>query len=158
VLFLELLWYYCDVVLVISLFIFNFSLIIFFLHTILYLEYYKWYQSTFLNKTLWVKFFFKVEMHSDVFKLQRSIITRINPQSGIHTCMKYKWYLRAHMLATLVTPVGTPLNGSALDNTCIWIDLDLLKLSIDKMIGHLNVIAPLRITLRKILSSTWVVR
>jgi hypothetical protein len=96
-------------------------------------------------------------MYSDVFNLHRSVIMHINPQSGIHTCMKYKWYLSAHMLATLVTLVGTPSSGSPSDNTCIRIDLDLLKPSIDKLISHLTVIVPPRTTLRKILSSTWVV-
>jgi hypothetical protein len=82
----------------------------------------------------------------------------INSWLGIHTCRKYKWYLRTHMLATLVTHVGTPLSGSASDNTYIWIDLDLLKPSIDNMIGRLVAIVPPRKKLRKILSSTWVVR
>jgi hypothetical protein len=101
--------------------------------------------------------FFRVETYSDVFKLQRSVVTRINPQSGIHTCRKYKWYLSAHLLATLVTPFGTPSSGSALDNTCIWINIDFLKPSIDKPIGHLTAIVPLRKKLGNILSSTWVV-
>jgi hypothetical protein len=101
--------------------------------------------------------FFRVETYSNVFKLQRSVVTCINPWSGIHTHRKYKWYLSAHLLATLVTPVGTPSSGSASDNTCIQIDLDLLKPSIDKPIGHLTAIVPPRTTLGKILSSTWVV-
>jgi hypothetical protein len=75
----------------------------------------------------------------------------------IHTCRKYKWYLSAHMLATLVTPIDTPSSGSTSDNTCIQINLDLLKPSIDKPIGCLTAIVPPRKTLRKILSSTWVV-
>jgi hypothetical protein len=92
-------------------------------------------------------FFFRVETYSGVFKLQRSVVTRINPQSGIHTCRKYKWYLSTHLLATLVTPVGTPSSGSASENTCIQIDLDLLNPSIDKPIGHLTAIVPPRTTL-----------
>jgi hypothetical protein len=48
-------------------------------------------------------------MYSMIFKLQRSVITCINPQLGIHTRSKYKWFLSAHMLATVVTPIGTPL-------------------------------------------------
>jgi hypothetical protein len=127
------------------------------MHTFLYLEYYKWYQSTFLDKKLWVNFFSRVETYSNVFKLQISVVTHINPWSGIHTRRKYKWYLSAHLLATLVTPVGTPSSGSASGNTCIWIDLDLLKSSIDKPIARLTVIVPLRRALGKILSSTWVV-
>ena len=71
--------------------------------------------------------------------------------------MKYKWYLSAHMLATLVTLVDTPLNGSTSDSTCIRIDLDYLKPSLDKPIDRLTVIVSLRTTLGKILSSTWVV-
>ena len=89
--------------------------------------------------------FFRVETYYGVLKLQRSVVTCINPWSGIRTCRKYKWYLSA------------PLSGSALDNTCIWIDLDLLKPSIDKTTGCLTVIVPPRKTLSKILSSTWVV-
>jgi hypothetical protein len=72
--------------------------------------------------------------------------------------MKYKWYLSAHMLVTLVTPLGTPSSGSASDNTYIQINLDLLKPAIDKPIGHLTIIVPPITKLRKILSSTWVVR
>jgi hypothetical protein len=104
-----------------------------------------------------LNFFFRVETYSDILKLQRSVVTCINPWSGIHTHRKYKWYLSAHLLATLVTPVGTPSSGSASDNTCIRIDLDLLKPSIDKLIGRLTAIVPPRTTLGKILSSTWVV-
>jgi hypothetical protein len=101
--------------------------------------------------------FFRVETYSDVLKLQRSVVTCINPWSGSNTCRKYKRYSSAHLLATLVTPVGTPSSGSASDNTCIWIDLDLLKPSVDKPIGRLTAIVPPRTTLGKILSSTWVV-
>jgi hypothetical protein len=154
---LVLIWYYCGIVLVISLFLCCFSLIISVMNTILYLEYYKWYQSTFLDKKLWVNFFSRVETYSNVLKLQRSVITCINPRSGIHTHMKYKWYLSAHLLATLVTHVSTLLSGSASENTCIHIDLDLLKPSIDKPIGRLTAIVPPRTTLRNILSSTFVV-
>jgi hypothetical protein len=71
--------------------------------------------------------------------------------------MKYKWYLSEHLLATLVTHFGTPVSDSTSDNTFIQINLDLLKPSIDKSIGHLIAIVPLRKTLGKILSSTWVV-
>jgi hypothetical protein len=45
----------------------------------LYLVYYKWYQSTFLGRNYGLIFFFRVEMYSDVFKPQRSIVTCINP-------------------------------------------------------------------------------
>jgi hypothetical protein len=61
------------------------------------------------------------------------------------------------MLATLVTPVGTPSSGSASDNTCVRIGLDFLKPSLYKLIGYLIAIVRLRTTLRNILSSTWVV-
>jgi hypothetical protein len=44
----------------------------------LYLVYYKWYQSTFLGRNCGI-FFFRVETYFDVFKPQRSIVTRINP-------------------------------------------------------------------------------
>jgi hypothetical protein len=71
-----------------------------------------------------------------------------------HTCRKYKWYLRAHMLVTLVTPVGTPSSGSTSENSCIQINLDLLKPSMDKPNGLLTVIVPPRTVLGKILSST----
>jgi hypothetical protein len=96
-------------------------------------------------------------MYSDVFKLHRSIVTRINPVSGINTCRKYKWFLRAHLLATLLTPVGTPSSGRASENTYIRIDLGILNPSIDKPIGHLTVIVSPRTTLENRLSSTWVV-
>jgi hypothetical protein len=71
---------------------------------------------------------------------------------------KYKWYVSAHLLATLVTPVGTPSSGSASDNTCVRIDLDYLKPSLDKPIGRLTAIMSPRTVFGKILSSTWVVR
>jgi hypothetical protein len=96
-------------------------------------------------------------MYSSVLKLQRYVITRINLQSMSNTHKKYKWYSSTHLLATLVTHVGTPSSGSASDNTCIWIDLDLLKPSLDELIDRLTAIVPLRTTLGKILSSTWVV-
>jgi hypothetical protein len=102
-------------------------------------------------------FFFRVETYSDIFKLHRFVVMRINPWSGIHTRRKYKWYLSAHLLATLVTPVGTPSSGSASNITCIRIDLDLLNPSINKSIIHLTAIEPPRTTLRNTLSSTWVV-
>jgi hypothetical protein len=38
------------------------------------------------------------------------------------------------LLDTLVTPVGTPSSGSALDNTCIQTSLGILKPSIDQSI------------------------
>jgi hypothetical protein len=101
--------------------------------------------------------FFRVETYSDVLKLQRYVVTCINPRSKSHTRMKYKWYLSAHLLATLVTPGGTPLSGSASYNTCIRINLDLLRPSIDKPISLLTAIFPPRTTLGKIISSTWVV-
>ena len=93
-------------------------------------------------------------MYSDVLKPQISVVTRINPRSGIHTRRKYKWYLSAHLLATLVTPVVTSSSGSASDNTYIQINLDILKPSIDKLIGRLTAIVPPITTLEKILSIT----
>jgi hypothetical protein len=65
--------------------------------------------------------------------------------------------LKNTLLETLVTHVSTHLSGIALDNSCIWIVLDILNPSIDKSIGHLTIIVPLRTTLGKILSSTWVI-
>jgi hypothetical protein len=56
--------------------------------------------------------------------------------------------LKRTLLATLVTPVGTPLSGSTSDNTGIRIDLDILKPSIDKPIGLLTLIVPLRTIVR----------
>jgi hypothetical protein len=47
---------------------------------ILYLVYYKWYQSTFLGRKCGLNFFFKVETYFGVFKPQRSVVTRINPR------------------------------------------------------------------------------
>jgi hypothetical protein len=55
-------------------------------------------------------------------------------------------------------PVSTPSSGSASENTCTWIDLDLLKPSIDKPISQMTTIVSPRKTLKKILSSIWVVR
>jgi hypothetical protein len=66
--------------------------------------------------------------------------------------------LKHTLFDTLVTVVGTPSSGSASNNTCIQIDLDILKPSIDKPISHLTAIVLPRTTLGKILSSTWVVR
>jgi hypothetical protein len=73
------------------------------------------------------------------------------------------------LLDTLVTPVGTPSSGSASDNTVYGLalpstsgisgaPLGILKPAIDQLIGCLTVIVPLRTTLEKILSSTWVIR
>ena len=66
--------------------------------------------------------------------------------------------LKLTLLDTLVTHVGTPSSGSASENTCVRIILDFLKLSLDKPIDHRTDIVSPRTTLRKILSSTWVVR
>ena len=46
---------------------------------ILYLVYYKWYQSTFLGTKCGLIFFFRVETYSGVSKPQISVITHINP-------------------------------------------------------------------------------
>jgi hypothetical protein len=112
------------------------------------LEHFPW-------QKVWVKYFFRVETYSDIFKPQRSVVTRINPwlrdsytqeiqvvlkHTSIGHTWKYKWYL------------------SASDNTCVRIDLDYLKPSLDKPIGRLTAIVSPRTTLGKILSSTWVVR
>jgi hypothetical protein len=150
-----LFWYYSDIDLVISLLFFHCLLNIYVLHTILYLEYCKWYQSTFLDKKLWVIFFQGRDVF-DVLKLQRYVVQCINLWSGKHT-QELQVVLKCTLLATLVTLVGTPSSGSASDNTCIWIDLDILKPSIDKPINRLTAIVPPRKTLGKILSSTWVV-
>jgi hypothetical protein len=58
------------------------------------------------------------------------------------------------MLATLVTPFGTPSSGRELDNTRVQIDLDLLKPYLDKSIDRLTAIVPPRTTLGNILCST----
>jgi hypothetical protein len=55
-----------------------------------------------------------------------------------------------------ITLVGTPSSGSTSDTTCIRINLDILKPSIDNPIGRLTAIVPPRTTLRKIISSPWV--
>ena len=81
----------------------------------------------------------------------------MKPRLGSHTHRKYKWFLSTHLLATLVTPVGTPSSGSTSDNTCVWIGLDFLKPSLDKPISRRTAIVSLRTTLGKIVSSTWVV-
>jgi hypothetical protein len=64
--------------------------------------------------------------------------------------------LKITLLATLVTPVGTPSSGSASNITCIWIGLDTLKPSIDKSISRLTSTVPPITTLGKIIYSTWV--
>jgi hypothetical protein len=62
-----------------------FSAIFMFSAIIIDLVPYKWYQSTFLGRKLWV-IFFRVETYSDILKLQRYVIQHINPWSGsIHT-------------------------------------------------------------------------
>jgi hypothetical protein len=123
----------------------------------LHLEYYKWYQSTFLGRKLWVKFFFRVETYSGVFKPQRSVVTCINPWLRDSYTQEIQVVLKHRYVDHLVIHVGTPSSGSASDNTCVRIGLDFLKPSLDKPIVHLTVIVPPRTTLRKILSSTWVV-
>jgi hypothetical protein len=149
-------WYYCGVVMVIFLFICHFYLFISVLHTFSIWNITSGIRAPSSTENCGL-IFFRVETYFDVFKLQRSVVTCINPQSRIHTWNKYKWYLSTHLLSTLVTPVGTPPSDSASDNTCIRINLDLLKPSIDKLIARLTAIVPPRTTLGKILSSTWVV-
>jgi hypothetical protein len=142
---------------VILLLIYHLYHFIYILHT-----FYIWNITSGIRALSWAEncglFFFRVETYFDLFKLQRSFVTCINPQSRIHTRMKYKWYLSTHLLATLVTPVGTPSSGSASNITSIKIDLDFLKPSLDKPISCLTAIVPPRTTLKNILSSTWVVR
>jgi hypothetical protein len=46
---------------------------------ILYLVYYKWYQSTFLNRKCGLNFFFRVGKYSGVFKPQITIVMGISP-------------------------------------------------------------------------------
>jgi hypothetical protein len=58
------------------------------------------------------------------------------------------------LLDTLVTPIGTPSSGSALDNTYIWTGLVILKPTKDQPISRLTVIVPLITTLGKRLSNT----
>jgi hypothetical protein len=93
-------WYYCGVVLVILLFICHF---------------YIWNITSGIRALSSTEncrlIFFRIETYSDVFKLHRSIVMCINPQLGIHTRRKFKWYLSAHLLDTLVTHVGTPSSG-----------------------------------------------
>jgi hypothetical protein len=68
-----LFWYYSSIDLVTLLLFYHCLLNIYVLHTIIYLEYYKWYQSSFLGKKLWV-IFFRVEMYFGVLKLQRFVV------------------------------------------------------------------------------------
>jgi hypothetical protein len=81
---------------------------------------YKWYQNTFLGEKLWV-----------IFSTHKSKVREEYTQElqVVHKCT---------LLATLVTPAGTPSSGSKSNNTCIWIGLDILKLFIDKPIGRLT--------------------
>jgi hypothetical protein len=55
--------------------------------------------------------FFRVETNPDILKLQRSVVTCINPRPRSNKHRKYKIYSSAHLLATLLTPIGTPLSG-----------------------------------------------
>ena len=122
----------------------------------LYLVYYKWYQSTFLGRNC--GYFFRVETYSDVFKPQRSVITCINPRLRDSYMQEIQVVLKHTSVGHPCNPVGTPSSGSASEKTCVQIDLDFLKPSLDKPIGRLTAIVPPRTTLGKILSSTWVVR
>ena len=99
-------------------------------------------------------FFSRVETYSGILKLQRFVITCINPWSRIHTCRKYKWFLSAHLLDTLVTHVGVHFSGSTSDNTCAHTFPRHLGTHLAQPIGLLTTIVSLRTTLEKILSST----
>ena len=161
VFFLVLFWYYFGIIVVLfSLYCCSYAISSYlFLLCILF---YVWNITSGIKAPSSVEksglIFIRVETYSNIFKLQRYFVTRINLSLGIHTHRKYKCYLGTHLLATLVTPVGTPSSGSASENTFVRINLDFLKPSVDKPIGHLTVIVPPRTKLRKILSSTWVVR
>jgi hypothetical protein len=65
--------------------------------------------------------------------------------------------LSAHLLATLVTHVGTPSSGSASDNTYAWTFPRHPGTHLAQSIDHLTAIVSPRTTLGKILSSTWVI-
>jgi hypothetical protein len=72
-----------------------FSAIFLFSTIIIDLVPYKWYQSTFLGRKLWVIFF----QGRDVFqRLKATKICRSMHKSMVrkHTCRNYKWYLSAH--------------------------------------------------------------
>jgi hypothetical protein len=82
-------------------------------------------------------------MYSVNFEPQRSFFTCINP-----------WLRDSYMEEIQVVLKGTPSSGSASENTCVQIDLDYLKPSLDKSIRLLTSIVPSRTTLWNILSST----
>jgi hypothetical protein len=116
----------------------------------------KWYQSTFLGRKLWVIF---LKGRDILWHLKATKICRSTHKFvvGEAYTQELQVVLKHTLLATLVTHVGTPSSRSASDNTCIQINLDSLKPSIDKSINHLTVIVPPRTTIGKILSSTWVI-
>jgi hypothetical protein len=72
-----------------------FSAIFLFSAIIIDLVPYKWYESTFLGRKLWVIFFQGRDVF-DILKLHRYVIQRINPRLGKHTRRNYKWYSSAH--------------------------------------------------------------
>jgi hypothetical protein len=111
----------------------------------------------FPRQKVWVKFFFRVETYSGVFKPQRSVVTHINPWLRDSYTQEIQVVLKRTSVGHPCNPVGTPSSGSASDNTCVRIDLDYLKPSLDKPISLLTTIVSPRTTLGKILSSTWVV-
>jgi hypothetical protein len=71
------------------------------------------------------------------------------PAVGDSYTQELQVVLKRTLLATLVTHVVTPSSGSASDNTCIQIDLDILQPSVDKPIDRLTAIVSLRTTLER---------
>jgi hypothetical protein len=69
---------------------------------ILYLVYYRWYQSTFLDRKCGLSFF-RVETYSDVFKPRRYVVTRIKPRLRDSYMQKIQVVLKR-------TSVGHPYN------------------------------------------------
>jgi hypothetical protein len=120
---------------------------------------YKWYQSTFLGRKCGFFFFF-FEGRDVFWHLKTIEICCLTHKSMLGEAYMHELQvvLKHTLLATFVTLVGTPSSHSTSYHTCIRIDLDLLKPSIDKPINHLTTIVPLRTTLENILSSTWVIR
>jgi hypothetical protein len=73
----------------------------------IYLVSCKWYQSTFLGRNCGY-FFFRVETYSDVFKPQRSVITRINSRLSDSYTQEIQVVLKRTSVGHLCNPCWYP--------------------------------------------------
>ena len=128
------LWFHiiCCSAIISAIFMYSISIQVLFFALFLYfaniidLVPYKWYQSTFLGIKQWVIFF----QGRDVFRCPKTTGIYLSMHKSVikeAQMQEIQVVLKCVLLAILVTPVGTPSSGSASDNTCIQIDLDLLS-------------------------------